>query len=203
MSAILRSARTPCATTSSIFPYTTLTSDAAPSSTGSFTMHSSHHRFSFPRLAIPDCHLSLIASFPEKPCAGLDERTAAINELLERGFDFTISEASRRRIDESEGFAKITREMDLIRKRNEQSQLSIQKTKFDAARAELSNDDDLRGLKDPSAQDQEFPSNASKGEQEPIDYADIRQRITWLLASLKHHQARGADLVYEAYGLDI
>ncbi len=43
----------------------------------------------------------------------------------------------------------------------------------------------------------------SQGEGESIDYADIRQRVTWLLTSLKHHQAREADLVYEAHGLDI
>ena len=43
----------------------------------------------------------------------------------------------------------------------------------------------------------------SQGDEESIDYADIRQRVTWLLTSLKHHQAREADLVFEAYGLDI
>lgn len=43
----------------------------------------------------------------------------------------------------------------------------------------------------------------SQGDEELVDYADIRQRVTWLLTSLKHHQAREADLVYEAYGLDI
>ncbi|WP_182867514.1 hypothetical protein [Stieleria mannarensis] len=42
-----------------------------------------------------------------------------------------------------------------------------------------------------------------EGEGESIDYADIRQRVTWLLTSLKHHQAREADLVYEAHGLDL
>ncbi len=43
----------------------------------------------------------------------------------------------------------------------------------------------------------------SQGHEESIDYADIRQRVSWLLTSLKHHQAREADLVFEAYGLDI
>lgn len=43
----------------------------------------------------------------------------------------------------------------------------------------------------------------SQGDTEAIDYSDIRQRITWLLTSLKHHQAREADLVFEAYGLDL
>lgn len=42
----------------------------------------------------------------------------------------------------------------------------------------------------------------SLGDNEAVDYSDIRQRITWLLTSLKHHQAREADLIYEAYGLD-
>ncbi|QEF97455.1 hypothetical protein Mal15_14950 [Stieleria maiorica] len=43
----------------------------------------------------------------------------------------------------------------------------------------------------------------SEGAGESIDHADIRQRVTWLLTSLKHHQAREADLVYEAHGLDL
>ena len=43
----------------------------------------------------------------------------------------------------------------------------------------------------------------SQGDAEAIDYSDIRQRITWLLTSLKHHQSREADLVFEAYGLDL
>ena len=43
----------------------------------------------------------------------------------------------------------------------------------------------------------------SDRQEETIDYADIRQRVTWLLTSLKHHQAREADLVFETYGLDI
>ena len=43
----------------------------------------------------------------------------------------------------------------------------------------------------------------SQGDEELVDYADTRQRITWLLTSMKHHQAREADLVYEAYGHDI
>ncbi len=44
---------------------------------------------------------------------------------------------------------------------------------------------------------------AYQGKDESIDFADIRQRVTWLLTSLKHHQAREADLIFEAYGLDI
>lgn len=97
-----------------------------------------------------------------------------------------LNEASRQRIGQSAGFAKISRQMDLIRKRNEKSKLSIQKTKFDAARAELSRDDDrpvlkdpaaLKDpsvLKDPSAQDQEFPRNDYDNEVLEIvqDYVD-------------------------------
>jgi hypothetical protein len=32
-----------------------------------------------------------------------------------------------------------------------------------------------------------------------IDFADLRQRLTWLLTALRHQQARESDLVYEAY----
>lgn len=31
------------------------------------------------------------------------------------------------------------------------------------------------------------------------DYADIRQRLTWLLTALRHQRARESDLIYEAY----
>jgi len=33
----------------------------------------------------------------------------------------------------------------------------------------------------------------------PADYADIRQRLAWLLTALRHQQARESDLIYEAY----
>jgi hypothetical protein len=39
------------------------------------------------------------------------------------------------------------------------------------------------------------------------DFADLRQRLTWLLSALRHQRARESDLIYEAYrdafGVDI
>jgi hypothetical protein len=32
-----------------------------------------------------------------------------------------------------------------------------------------------------------------------IDFTDIRQRLTWVLAGLRHQRARESDLIYEAY----
>lgn len=34
---------------------------------------------------------------------------------------------------------------------------------------------------------------------EAIDVADIRQRLGWMLTSLRHQRARESDLIYEAY----
>jgi hypothetical protein len=34
---------------------------------------------------------------------------------------------------------------------------------------------------------------------EAADYTDIRQRLAWVLAGLRHQQARESDLIYEAY----
>jgi septal ring factor EnvC (AmiA/AmiB activator) len=31
------------------------------------------------------------------------------------------------------------------------------------------------------------------------DYADVRQRLAWLLTALRHQRARESDLIYEAY----
>jgi hypothetical protein len=31
------------------------------------------------------------------------------------------------------------------------------------------------------------------------DYADIRQRLAWLLTAIRHQRARESDLIYEAY----
>lgn len=39
--------------------------------------------------------------------------------------------------------------------------------------------------------------------EELVDYADIRQRAGWLLTSLRHHQARETDLIYESFATDI
>jgi ATP phosphoribosyltransferase regulatory subunit HisZ len=32
-----------------------------------------------------------------------------------------------------------------------------------------------------------------------VDFADIRQRLGWVLAALRHQQARESDVIYEAY----
>jgi len=32
-----------------------------------------------------------------------------------------------------------------------------------------------------------------------VDFADVRQRIGWVLTSLRHQRARESDLIYEAY----
>lgn len=32
-----------------------------------------------------------------------------------------------------------------------------------------------------------------------VDYADVRQRLGWLLTALRHQRARESDLIYEAY----
>ncbi len=31
------------------------------------------------------------------------------------------------------------------------------------------------------------------------DYADVRQRLTWLISALRHQRSRESDLIYEAY----
>ena len=32
-----------------------------------------------------------------------------------------------------------------------------------------------------------------------VDFTDIRQRLAWVLAGLRHQRARESDLIYEAY----
>jgi hypothetical protein len=34
---------------------------------------------------------------------------------------------------------------------------------------------------------------------EAVDFTDIRQRLAWVLAGLRHQRARESDLIYEAY----
>jgi hypothetical protein len=34
---------------------------------------------------------------------------------------------------------------------------------------------------------------------EPSDFADLRQRVAWVLTALRHVRARESDLLYEAY----
>lgn len=33
----------------------------------------------------------------------------------------------------------------------------------------------------------------------PVDVADLRQRLTWVLSAMRHVRARESDLIYEAY----
>jgi hypothetical protein len=33
----------------------------------------------------------------------------------------------------------------------------------------------------------------------PVDFADLRQRLSWVLSGLHHQRARESDLIYEAY----
>jgi len=32
-----------------------------------------------------------------------------------------------------------------------------------------------------------------------VDFADLRQRLAWILTGLRHQRARESDLIYEAY----
>lgn len=44
---------------------------------------------------------------------------------------------------------------------------------------------------------EEIGSQAGVGE--AVDFTDIRQRLAWVLAGLRHQRARESDLIYEAY----
>jgi hypothetical protein len=46
-----------------------------------------------------------------------------------------------------------------------------------------------------SALGNELDTNPGDG----VDFTDIRQRLAWVLAGLRHQQARESDLIYEAY----
>ncbi|QEG24692.1 hypothetical protein [Mariniblastus fucicola] len=46
-------------------------------------------------------------------------------------------------------------------------------------------------------------SDKDSSETQQIGFADLRQRMSWLLSALRHHQAKEADLVYEAFNVDI
>jgi hypothetical protein len=39
----------------------------------------------------------------------------------------------------------------------------------------------------------------AKADDEGTDFADVRQRLAWLLTALRHQRARESDLIYEAY----
>jgi hypothetical protein len=41
------------------------------------------------------------------------------------------------------------------------------------------------------------------GEEEVPDFRDIRQRATWLLNALRHHQATKTDLIFESFFTDL
>jgi DNA repair ATPase RecN len=42
-------------------------------------------------------------------------------------------------------------------------------------------------------------SELAAPDDESSDYADVRQRLSWILTALRHHRARESDLIYEAY----
>jgi hypothetical protein len=42
-------------------------------------------------------------------------------------------------------------------------------------------------------------SELADPDEEVGDYADVRQRLSWLLTALRHQRARESDLIYEAY----
>ena len=39
----------------------------------------------------------------------------------------------------------------------------------------------------------------ARPDDDDTDYADIRQRLAWLLTAIRHQRARESDLIYEAY----
>jgi hypothetical protein len=39
----------------------------------------------------------------------------------------------------------------------------------------------------------------AKPDDDSTDFADVRQRLAWLLTALRHQRARESDLIYEAY----
>ena len=42
-------------------------------------------------------------------------------------------------------------------------------------------------------------SELADPDEEGNDYADVRQRLSWILTALRHQRARESDLIYEAY----
>lgn len=44
---------------------------------------------------------------------------------------------------------------------------------------------------------------AAEDQDHPLEVADVRQRISWLLTALRHFQSRETDLIYEAIQRDI
>ena len=42
-------------------------------------------------------------------------------------------------------------------------------------------------------------SELADPDEDVADYADVRQRLSWMLTALRHQRARESDLIYEAY----
>lgn len=38
-----------------------------------------------------------------------------------------------------------------------------------------------------------------EGQSDPVDFADLQERLAWLMTALRHQRARESDLIYEAY----
>jgi hypothetical protein len=61
----------------------------------------------------------------------------------------------------------------------------------------------VRGLRISYRQLQEGIASLQSELEEPtepvVDFADIRQRLAWILTGLRHQRARESDLIYEAY----
>lgn len=61
----------------------------------------------------------------------------------------------------------------------------------------------VRGLRTQYGQLRQAVASARAELDEPgdqaTDFADVRQRLSWLLTALRHQRARESDLIYEAY----
>jgi ribosomal protein L29 len=61
----------------------------------------------------------------------------------------------------------------------------------------------VRGLRTQYAQLRQaimsIRAELAKQEDDTTDFADVRQRLAWLLTALRHQRARESDLIYEAY----
>lgn len=61
----------------------------------------------------------------------------------------------------------------------------------------------VRGLRTQCAQLRQtitsMRAELAKPDDHDTDYADVRQRLAWLLTALRHQRARESDLIYEAY----
>lgn len=61
----------------------------------------------------------------------------------------------------------------------------------------------VRGLRTQYAQLRQtimsIRAELSKPDDQDTDFADVRQRLSWLLTALRHQRARESDLIYEAY----